>query len=467
MAGTFEEFANLLEPHRRRWAAVEVRVLAYDGPVGLQNLLTHAVVRFRDQVPPGSERVRISKRLVAIATRQPIDALWGLLGEFERGGFEIAADAISLASDRHYHFSVSRLRAGETYRDERVCSPAFLLQGGGPSFSQIVGNAGMNDVNWELRSAASPYESADDFWEDFLELPPRGWSRGFGDVAQVIVTAPLGFQLDPGSHVRDGQVEVHVRALGDVPEAPVRVGLIARAADRVLTRTEIVLRGSDWAPVTEGVVAPVSWAVPGISQALVVVSVGEEVLLTQGLVDHARSPGHPRLALHGQLDQQLAGLRRSLQGEGRDRANDFELGVAMLLHLSGFATMHYGRGALTSSDVPDIVAFHPVRPTVIVGECTLRDIDSQSKLSKLYERVSRLKGMLGDHLVVPVVFTILPRDRVAHADLEKARKSGIHVVCRAELDRLSSEVVTGSSPDKVMSELALLGAIGEGWRSGG
>jgi len=149
----------------------------------------------------------------------------------------------------------------------------------------------------------------------------------------------------------------------------------------------------------------------------------------------ARPTANARLAAHTVFDPEFRELRRLLRGGGRPDAHDFEAAIGLLLHVCGFSVAQYGSSG-PFRDGPDLVAVCGARPIVLAVECTLREIDSKSKLLKLYHRWQQLAEAMPTHQVVAAVFTPLPHAEIAAHERERAQQLGIAVASAEIIERL-------------------------------
>jgi len=115
----------------------------------------------------------------------------------------------------------------------------------------------------------------------------------------------------------------------------------------------------------------------------------------------------------------------------------------------------YGSGG-PFRDGPDLVAFCGDPPIVIVVECTLRDIDSNSKLSKLHLRRQQVAAALPGKEVLAAIFAPLAHAEIA--DHEKAERLGIAVASAEVIARLRDLAAEGTSTRRVLEELGFEGS---------
>ena len=153
------------------------------------------------------------------------------------------------------------------------------------------------------------------------------------------------------------------------------------------------------------------------------------------LDDRTTLLANPRILAYSHFDNDLSVLEKCLKGRGTDRAGDFELGVALLLHFCGLGTASYGQIGALQEEI-DLVAFSPSSNEVIAAECTTADLDVKEKLSKLSRRAKDLRARLATFSLIPIMFTALEESRVAVSDLQKAATEGIGVIAQQGINEL-------------------------------
>jgi hypothetical protein len=135
---------------------------------------------------------------------------------------------------------------------------------------------------------------------------------------------------------------------------------------------------------------------------------------------------------------------------GSKRSHDFEDAVGLLLHMCGCRVTVYGETSLFR-DAPDLLAFCDNHRTVLVVECTLREIDA--KLSKLHRRSREIAAALPAYRVVPAVFTPLPREAIA--DHQRATDAGIVVASEETIGQLMELAEDGAPIARVLRHLGV------------
>ncbi len=137
--------------------------------------------------------------------------------------------------------------------------------------------------------------------------------------------------------------------------------------------------------------------------------------------------------------------------------NPFELGVAKLLGLAGYAVLWFGRGKKGS--LPDIVAYvqEPLgEERIIFGECTLKN--PAEKFSDFAKRKVDLGSYLGvpAETILPVVFV---RNSTTVQNRREASEFGLVLCDGNDIRQLQDKLQSDASPDQVFQFLQSLGSF--------
>ena len=158
---------------------------------------------------------------------------------------------------------------------------------------------------------------------------------------------------------------------------------------------------------------------------------------------------NPRIQAYDYLDEDLNKLKNYLRGKGKDPAEDFEIGVGLLLHFFGFNVAPYGRVKAINEGI-DLIAFVPPSNYIIAVECTIKDLDVNEKLSKFSRRVKELQERLAEFSIIPLIFTALERAKISESDLKKANTERIGVVAFEEIQKLIEMTIEQRQPNEIL-----------------
>jgi len=156
---------------------------------------------------------------------------------------------------------------------------------------------------------------------------------------------------------------------------------------------------------------------------------------------------NPRFVAHETFDVDAVTLRDWLHGLGRNRADDFEHAITILLHMCGFVTEWLGCKGL-AKDAPDVVAFCPVPNAMIVGECKT-DVFQWKEIRKLKARAEELYQELKID-TYPAMFTCLELNDITEEVETKASKESITILTAEEIDEIFGTALRGGSAQDVL-----------------
>ena len=140
-----------------------------------------------------------------------------------------------------------------------------------------------------------------------------------------------------------------------------------------------------------------------------------------------------RIKVYQELSGEIQDFLESVTEGGKRVSRSFEAKMSLLFHLLGFSPAYYGYG---SEAVPDILVFDKDNKLVMVVECTLQQPDINNKLSKLSSRTKIIEETIPEIKVLPVLITVLSRDRINKSDEDKAKIESIAIITSNELDSL-------------------------------
>jgi len=172
------------------------------------------------------------------------------------------------------------------------------------------------------------------------------------------------------------------------------------------------------------------------------------------------APRTPRSLIHQYLDPDFTTLETWLAGGGKDRSNDFEWAVSLLLSTLGFSAEWTGSDfevarsiLLRRSSGVDIVAFTHDNSVIILGQCTTTKPPSE-KVGQLKITSNKLKEKLKNTAIdiIPTVFTLLDED-IIKDEIEQLRKEDIVVIGRQSIDKLLTDVRVGTKLESIISSV--------------
>jgi hypothetical protein len=304
-------------------------------------------------------------------------------------------------------------------------------------------------LDWELKSAATPFESVQELCVEFGVGPIDGNSA----VVEIIAFIVAG--IDRESSVNGTKAKLVINLVDGLERERASIGY------RLIERNAVVKRGTlsggaiSW---TNAVNCQRGEAELEVTPAAVLHCVachGGRAQHHYWVADPATAQ-NPFRAVHQAFDKNLEVLQdlvAKAQAKGAN-ARDLEIAVAWLLWILGFSTTHIG-GTPKTSDAPDLIAASPSGHLVVV-ECTTGILKEDSKLPHLFQRAEKVRQSLiacgNQHLrVLPVIVTTKTRDEVK-LELDQAQKNGALVATIEDFPQLINRTLLVPNAERLYAE---------------
>ncbi|OJY56600.1 hypothetical protein [Thiobacillus sp. 0-1251] len=305
-----------------------------------------------------------------------------------------------------------------------------------------------DELTLALRAAEAPYDSIEEFANDFAIA---GFRR---DIAVIDVTANNVAAVDLTRKVVGNTAGIGVMLASKLDPQKCSVGYKVVSKGQVIDRKRI--SGEDFQWSDRGTLRYGTTDVP-VPQGSVVqcfASYSGHLQHHGWIADPDTFPNVRRVLHHG-FDSNLEGLKTYLFDEKHQEKNsrDFEVGVSNLLFMLGFSVDPLIGKKLESG--PDIVATTNNGDVVLV-ECTINQINKDGKLGKLVDRAEVIRSHLDNsaygHLrVLPVIVTARPKDAVGQFDVDAARSQGVLIITKENLMDAIERSVVSQDPDKLFA----------------
>ncbi len=307
-------------------------------------------------------------------------------------------------------------------------------------------------LNWELKSADQPFDSIEDLLSH-IRLPALSQ---IGDYPKLEVWGRSPAHISQSSTINNGKALIAVDMFKNLDVSKIKLGLkvfkktdterFSVNADKIdLTENENLIIGNYRLDVEDA-----TWLQAFLSY--------DDLALHSWFINDIEKQINHRYSIHHLFDENLEITRKYLLELTKNPSEDFEYGVASLLHVLGFSVLHYGQ-IPKLKDGPDIVAYTPIGNIAVI-ECTIGPLDKEDKLTKLIQRTVLIKDKLGKigfgHFSIqPIIVSKFSKAEVS-GDLEKAGKHGIAVVCKEELTELLNRVNSYPNPEGLFREASRL-----------
>jgi len=163
----------------------------------------------------------------------------------------------------------------------------------------------------------------------------------------------------------------------------------------------------------------------------------------------AEAGSNVRIRAHITVDPGLQRFRAHLLPERLENTREFETAVGLLFFFLGFQVDPLS-GQKGLGDAVDHLAHAPGSSVILVIECTVGSIDTGGKVGKLINRSQRTRRELADREVITVLTTAARRSDVSDAEVEKAERGDVVVLCREDLHELWTAAQAGEGGSEVV-----------------
>ncbi len=311
-----------------------------------------------------------------------------------------------------------------------------------------------------LRTYKIPYNGLNDLLVSFLGIPKPDY--GHIESAIVDVIAPIQMRLGNDCKLSDGRLTVHAEIIKYDNLEDISIGLITHSGNIIVQRTSFTLEKTDWKGEKGLIVSHKEVNVGKVTSVDIFLSFRSEYLDKLTISDPAALLKNPRILGYNHFDKDLNKFKGYLKYPDQET---FEKGISLLLHFCGFNTAAYGlikgkKGIGGIHEEIDLIAFIPSNQ-VIAGECPIREIDINGKLSKFARKVKQIQELLKGFSIIPLIFTTLKSEEVTKTDIEKAKNEGIGVVTCENINELFEMAGLQRQPNEILTYLKSLILIDE------
>ncbi|MGU7773671.1 hypothetical protein ACV229_26250 [Burkholderia sp. MR1-5-21] len=327
-------------------------------------------------------------------------------------------------------------------------SPALMLSAGrSPSLDPRV----YGDLDHRVRSLDTPYDGLVDLLNEHL-LPIAVMQRT--DTAIEILLEKPAETILADSSISDGKLSAKIVASPRVDRSLLKIGVKYAPETQKATRLSIGGATLGWTSQDDGLIAArVEQDVGDAPVCQVFLSYAGHHISRWWVGDPTRLLSQ-RAAFLAQFDKDLTKLREELLSR-ESRGHPFERVLTLVLEELGFDCMYLGEVSHLQ-EAPDIYCETPTRRIAVI-ECAAAVTNSSEKLSKLQQRVLRIKDgfaaqRLGNVQVNGVLVT-KHGDAEIEPFIEEAERFGLGIVGISALTRLADSLRFKSQPDALYDEL--------------
>ncbi|SAK43743.1 hypothetical protein AWB78_00440 [Caballeronia calidae] len=307
------------------------------------------------------------------------------------------------------------------------------------------------DLEHRTRSLDTPYDGlADLLSEHLLSIAVMQRTE---TAIEILLEKPAETVL-ADSFISDGKLSAKVVASPRIDPSLVKVGVKYVPEAQKAMRLAIGGPTLDWATQNDGLIAArFEQDVGDVPVCQVFLSYAGHYISRWWVGDPARLPTQ-RAAFLAQFDKDLTKLRGELLSRD-SRGHPFERVLALALEELGFDCMYLGEVSHLQ-EAPDIFCETPTIGIVVI-ECAAAVTNSSEKLSKLQQRVLRVREgfaaqRLGNVQVNGVLVT-KHTDAEIEPFVEEAERFGLGIVGLSALTRLADGLRFKARPDALYDEL--------------
>lgn len=327
-------------------------------------------------------------------------------------------------------------------------SPALMLSTGrSPSLDPRL----LGDIEHRVRSLDTPYDGLADLLSEHL-LPISVMQRT--DPAIEILLEKPAETILAESLISDSKLSAKIVASPHVDRSLLKIGVKYAPETQKALRLSISGATLGWTVQDDGLIAAkVEQDVGDAPVCQVFLSYAGHHISRWWVGDPTRLPSQ-RAAFLAQFDKDLTKLREELLSRD-SRGHPFERVLALVLEELGFDCMYLGEVSHLQ-EAPDIYCETPTRRIAVI-ECAASVTNSSEKLSKLQQRVLRIKdGFVAQRLgnvQVNGVLVSKHTDAEIEPFVEEAERFGLGIVGLSALTRLADGLRFKSRPDALYDEL--------------
>jgi hypothetical protein len=265
------------------------------------------------------------------------------------------------------------------------------------------------------------------------------------------------------SFLKGGDLSLDISRSGALDLDQISIGYVVYKQDDSVERGRISGMDLSWEGGDEKFlkyeIAHWQKIVDGAKSAKIFLSYND-IIYDELLIENQEVQINTLAAVYRGYDPSNTLLAQHLAGKGKDPGRDFEAAVYQLFALCGFSSLHLGSiPGVRDRDSVDVIASTKSGKLLVI-ECTLKDLNNESKLSKLDGRYKHIASILETAKIPsahvrPVIVTAYTHAQV-EADLEQAGRLGISVVSKDDIDKILKTLEREISAEKLFDAVARL-----------
>ena len=438
------------------WESIDLRFCAIRGGRRWVNLVTRGFLdhRARPRVPRFSPVERQDFRAWQVV--RPIADLPAVVHGIADGTIKLRPRSVRYISPSDQPGIEMRCHFNEwtaSYSADYDLWNGHSLVGYGSSIWDVVREVGHDPLELDgmIRGGPNPYDGLPDLAHRFC-----GRRRGLEAQATstvVELVAPLAVRFDPEATTSSSEgTAVGLRAAAEVYVEKAEIAWTVGAAGQPPRHGSRELHTCDW--TREGDTLHAELDIPtqkGDSTATSFILIGDRCV-DRVTVPLAEAGSNVRIRAHDTVDPGLHRFHEQLLPATLEKSKEFEAAVGLLFFFLGFHVDPLS-GQKGLGDAVDHLAHAPGSSVILVIECTVGSIDTGGKVGKLINRSQRTRRELADSEVITVLTTPARRSELSDAEVEKAERGDVVVLCHEDLQELWSAAQAGEGSTEVVRRL--------------
>ena len=338
-----------------------------------------------------------------------------------------------------YRFRFLRRRQPWMEKLSRFPCVLWLLAEATDSIGDLIGHDEFEDIGDELRSLKRPWDGVEELGRNYLDLDLSPWSRVY-----FLVKAPFPIRFGKGGTLSDGNLEFSIEMAKVVEMNQINVSAITYPQTGFMNRQMIDIGK----PIVDkrGLLntAEIVRNLKEATYAKLFLTYGGVFVDSVELYSPLVESEDPRVRSYEVFDNDLGVLQKQLSGAGSVPSEDFEKGVASLLHLLGLSVI---RLMSPIEREIDILAVIPDESTILAAECTLENV--KNKTGTVSTRANKVAAAVSGYQVIPSVWTCLSGTEIPQTEREAAAKDKVALITREIIKELLENVKTARVPENI------------------
>ncbi|MCK4443817.1 MAG: hypothetical protein KAW09_04690, partial [Thermoplasmata archaeon] len=396
-----------------------------------------------------------TRNLWALEENKEMDEFKGVLDDIKRGEIHLGSKNVKLADVRKRNgeeevipYTFRFLGRSHPWMEKLSSFPRVLWLNGDASDSiqSKIGHDKLEDISDELRSLERPWDGIDELAKHYL-----GLDLNLRDRAVLRVMAPVPMRFGKKGTLSKGNLRFSIEMADVVEMKEINVSAITYPQTGFIDRRVVDIGEPTVNRMGSMNTVEIVGALKNASYAKLFLSYSGTFVDSLELYSPAVEAENPRFRSYEVFDKELGILQKQLLGEGSAQSEDFEKGVATLLHLLGLSVIRL-TGPIEREI--DILATIPEEYAILAAECTLGNVKHKS--GTVRTRANKVADAVSGYHVIPSVWTTLSGTEIPRTESEGAAKDKVALITSEHIKELFQNVKTGRIPENMVKYFSSL-----------